>query len=78
MADRVAVVKAVMDNVSLNPAPAPLIPYFPFSLIPALRAPPPAVVHLPTMYYWATLMSYTPLGWGYVEPSARKKYGLPP
>ena len=72
------VVTTILHHLSLNPAPAPMIPYLPFSLIPSLKAPPKAVVHLPAMYYWATLMSWTPLGWGYVEPSARKKYGLPP
>ena len=65
-----------MHNLSLNPAPAPLIPYFPFNLIPALNAPPKAALHIPSMYYWVTLAGWTPLGWGYVEPSARRKYGL--
>ena len=71
------VVSTIIHHLSLNPAPSPLIPYLPFSLVPALRAPPKSVLHLPDMYFWATLMSLTPLGWGYVEPSARRKYGLP-
>jgi hypothetical protein len=72
------VVSTIIHHLSLNPSPSPLIPYLPFSLIPSLRAPPKSVLHLPDMYFWATLMSWTPLGWGYVEPSARRKYGLPP
>jgi hypothetical protein len=33
---------------------------------------------LPFMYKLATLLSLTPLGYLYVEPNARKKYGLRP
>lgn len=71
------VVRAILSNLALPPAPQPLIPYAPFSWIPQLRQPPPSVVHLPFMYAAARWMGMTWLGWGYVEPSARRKYGLP-
>ena len=70
-------VDAIMYNLSLNPAPVPAIPYPPFSWFRQLDSPPPRVVHLPQTYRWATLASWTPLGWWYIEPSARRKYGLP-
>jgi hypothetical protein len=44
--------------------------------VPSLRAPPPSQYYLPFTYKLATLLSYTPLGYVYVEPSARQKYGL--
>jgi hypothetical protein len=65
-----------MDNISLNPAPAPLIPYFPFNLLPFLKLPPKHLVHLPWQYRAAFMLRDTPLGWLYLEPAARKKYGL--
>ncbi|RSH95143.1 hypothetical protein EHS25_000229 [Saitozyma podzolica] len=71
------VVRAILSNLALPPAPQPLIPCAPFSWIPQLRQPPPSVVHLPFMYAAARWMGMTWLGWGYVEPSARRKYGLP-
>lgn len=73
-----AVVNAVITNLALSPAPAPLIPIPPFSWIPGLATPPASTVFLPWLYKAATLLAYTPLGYLYVEPSARKKYGLRP
>lgn len=70
------VVDVIMEHIALNPAPAPLIPYLPFSAISALQVPPKHLVHLPWQYRMAALVRDTPLGWLYVEPAARKKYGI--
>ncbi|KAK8844028.1 hypothetical protein IAR55_006822 [Kwoniella newhampshirensis] len=70
------VTSTILYHLSLSPAPQPLIPYPPFSWIPALAQPPKHLVHLPWMYRFAFMVRDTPLGWGYIEPSARKKYGL--
>ncbi|KAI9636856.1 uncharacterized protein MKK02DRAFT_33954 [Dioszegia hungarica] len=71
------VVDTIFEHLALPPSPYPLIPYPPFSWISALSHPPRAIRFLPFMYRAATWMRDTPLGWAYVEPSARKKYGLP-
>ncbi|WWD21317.1 hypothetical protein CI109_105801 [Kwoniella shandongensis] len=70
------VTSTILHHLSLSPAPQPLIPYPPFSWIPALSQPPKHLVHLPWMYRFAFMVRDTPLGWGYIEPAARKKYGL--
>lgn len=72
-----SVVDTIFEHLALPPSPYPLIPYPPFSWISALSHPPRAIRFLPFMYRAATWMRDTPLGWAYVEPSARKKYGLP-
>ena len=71
------VTDTIMQHLSLSPSPTPLIPYLPFSLLSFLKTPPKSLVYLPWQYRAAHLMSQTPLGWLYVEPSARRKYGLP-
>jgi hypothetical protein len=70
------VVEAVLHHLSLNPGSAPLIPYFPFTLIKALNVPPKPVVHLPWQYRLFAFLGDTPLGWLFVEPGARKKYNI--
>ncbi|KAK4687314.1 hypothetical protein P7C73_g2798, partial [Tremellales sp. Uapishka_1] len=72
------VVKTILHHLSLNPHPQPLIPYPPFSLFRALDQPPKHLVHLPWQYRFAMFVRDTPLGWGYIEPQARRKYGLRP
>lgn len=72
------VVDTILENLALPPGPHPIIPYPPFSWIPALRTPPSSVFYLPFMYKLATLLNLTPLGYLYVEPNARRKYGLRP
>jgi NAD(P)-dependent dehydrogenase (short-subunit alcohol dehydrogenase family) len=72
------VTNAILTNLALPTERSPLIPYPPFSWIPALRTPPKPTFVLPWMYKAATLLSLTPLGYLYVEPSARRKYGLRP
>jgi hypothetical protein len=72
-----SVVDTIFEHLALSPSPYPLIPYPPFSWISALSHPPRAIRFLPFMYRAATWMRDTPLGFAYVEPSARKKYGLP-
>ncbi|RXK37442.1 hypothetical protein M231_05265 [Tremella mesenterica] len=71
------VVKTIFTNLSLNPAPQPLIPYPPFSWFRSLDVPPNSTQYIPSLYTWAKLMTFTPLGYLYVEPRARVKYGLP-
>ncbi|WVQ81303.1 hypothetical protein IAT38_003426 [Cryptococcus sp. DSM 104549] len=70
------VTNTILHHLSLSPAPQPLIPYPPFTFIRALDAPPKHLVHLPFMYRLTMMVRDTPLGWGYVEPAARRKYGL--
>lgn len=45
---------------------------------PWLGTPPSSTHYLPFMYRLASYMNLTPLGWLYVEPNARQKYGLRP
>ncbi|ORX39200.1 hypothetical protein BD324DRAFT_618829 [Kockovaella imperatae] len=72
------VVETILYHLSLNPSPFPLIPIWPLSLVPSLRVPPKPLVFLPWQYRMAfVLMRDTVLGWLYLEPSARRKYGLP-
>jgi hypothetical protein len=70
------VIDVIMSNISVNPDPTPMIPYFPFNLIRGLSIPPPAFVFLPKAYGLAWVLKDTPLGWLFIEPSARAKYGL--
>ena len=70
-------VDTILYHLALPPNPAPLIPYPPFNWFRSLDQPPCATFYLPFMYRAARWMGDTPLGWGYVEPNARKKYGLP-
>jgi NAD(P)-dependent dehydrogenase (short-subunit alcohol dehydrogenase family) len=72
------VVDAILTNLALPPKGYPLIPFPPFSWISGLNLPPKPMFFLPFMYKLATLLSLTPLGYLYVEPNARKKYGLRP
>lgn len=72
------VVNTILTQLALPPANYPLIPYPPFSWISALSQPPKPTFYLPFMYKLATLLSLTPLGYLYIEPNARKKYGLRP
>ncbi|OXG18344.1 hypothetical protein C361_04467 [Cryptococcus neoformans Tu259-1] len=71
-----AVTKTILHHLSLSPKPQPLIPYPPFNFFSALDAPPKHLVHMPLMYRFAMFVRDTPLGWGYIEPAARRKYGL--
>ncbi|OCF32452.1 hypothetical protein I316_05878 [Kwoniella heveanensis BCC8398] len=70
------VCQTILHHLSLFPQPVPLIPYPPFSWIPSLRLPPKHLVHAPWQYRLAMIVRDTPLGWMYIEPGARKKYGL--
>ncbi|WRT69298.1 uncharacterized protein IL334_006282 [Kwoniella shivajii] len=70
------VVEIILHNLSLSPKPQPLIPYPPFSWIKSLNIPPKHLVHAPWQYRLAMMVRDTPLGWGFVEPGARRKYGL--
>ncbi|KAL1407509.1 hypothetical protein Q8F55_006942 [Vanrija albida] len=72
------VVDTILQSLALSPEKAPLIPYPPFSWLTKLRVPPASSVFLPWQYGAATLLEYTPLGYLFVEPNARKKYGLRP
>lgn len=72
------VVDTILEHLAQPPAPSPLIPFPPFSWIPTLRTPPESAFIMPYMYKLATLLNLTPLGYLYVEPNARKKYGLRP
>ncbi|ODN80963.1 hypothetical protein L202_03075 [Cryptococcus amylolentus CBS 6039] len=70
------VTDTILYHLSLSPAPQPLIPYPPFNFFRALDQPPKHLVHLPLTYRFAMFVRDTPLGWGYIEPAARRKYGL--
>ena len=70
------VVETILHHLALAPAHAPLIPYPPFSWFSSLNQPPKATHYLPLLYRIARWAGDTPLGWGYVEPGARRKYGL--
>ncbi|BEI93041.1 uncharacterized protein CcaverHIS019_0506690 [Cutaneotrichosporon cavernicola] len=72
------VVDTIISQLALPTAPYPVIPYPPFSWVSGLRAPPKSQFYLPYTYKLATLLSLTPLGYLYVEPKARQKYGLRP
>ncbi|WVQ92996.1 hypothetical protein IAU59_000059 [Kwoniella sp. CBS 9459] len=70
------VCKTILHHLSLSPKPVPLIPYPPFSWFSKLDLPPKHLVHAPWQYRLAMMVRDTPLGWLYIEPGARKKYGL--
>ncbi|WWC90981.1 uncharacterized protein L201_005920 [Kwoniella dendrophila CBS 6074] len=70
------VIDIILYNLSLSPKPQPLIPYPPFSWIKSMSIPPKHLVHAPWQYRLAMMVRDTPLGWLYVEPGARRKYGL--
>ncbi|WVQ73780.1 hypothetical protein IAR50_003360 [Cryptococcus sp. DSM 104548] len=70
------VTDTILHHLSLSPTPQPLIPYPPFNFFRALDQPPKHLVHLPLTYRFAMFVRDTPLGWGYIEPAARRKYGL--
>ncbi|WWC98206.1 hypothetical protein V866_005097 [Kwoniella sp. B9012] len=70
------VIDIILYNLSLSPKPQPLIPYPPFSWIRSLSVPPKHLVHAPWQYRLAMMVRDTPIGWAYIEPGARRKYGL--
>ncbi|WWC72898.1 uncharacterized protein I206_106862 [Kwoniella pini CBS 10737] len=70
------VVDLILYNLSLSPKPQPLIPYPPFSWIKYFSLPPKHLVHAPWQYRLAMMVRDTPIGWLYIEPGARRKYGL--
>lgn len=70
------VVDTVLTHLALPTGKYPLIPYPPFSWISGLALPPKPTFFLPFIYKAATILQLTPLGYLYVEPNARKKYGL--
>ncbi|WVF65316.1 hypothetical protein IAT40_000042 [Kwoniella sp. CBS 6097] len=70
------VCQTILHHLSLSPEPVPLIPYPPFSWVSRLNVPPKHLVHAPWQYRLAMMVRDTPLGWMYIEPGARKKYGL--
>ncbi|WWC63790.1 uncharacterized protein I303_106395 [Kwoniella dejecticola CBS 10117] len=70
------VVDIILYNLSLSPKPQPLIPYPPFSWMKSLNIPPKHLVHAPWQYRLAMMVRDTPIGWAYIEPGARRKYGL--
>ncbi|WOO78557.1 11-beta-hydroxysteroid dehydrogenase-like 3 [Vanrija pseudolonga] len=72
------VVDTVLQSLALSPEPAPLIPYPPFSWLGKLKVPPASTVFLPWQYGAASILQRTPLGYLFVEPNARKKYGMRP
>lgn len=72
------VVDSIFDNLALSTEKYPVIPYPPFSWTSKLSVPPSSTHFLPWMYKVATLLNLTPMGYLYVEPNARKKYGLRP
>ncbi|WVR08858.1 hypothetical protein IAU60_005917 [Kwoniella sp. DSM 27419] len=70
------VTRTILHHLSLSPKPQPIIPYPPFSWFSSLSVPPKHFVHAPWHYRAAAFVRDTPLGWLYIEPGARKKYGL--
>ncbi|WVO15497.1 hypothetical protein L204_103155 [Cryptococcus depauperatus] len=70
------VTKMILYHLSLSPKPQPLIPFPPFNFFRFLDQPPRHLVQYPWPYRFAMFVRDTPLGWGYIEPAARKKYGL--
>ncbi|GMK55520.1 hypothetical protein CspeluHIS016_0205760 [Cutaneotrichosporon spelunceum] len=72
------VVDTILSQLALPTAPYPVIPYPPFSWVSGLCVPPKSQFYLPFTYKLVTLLNLTPLGYMYVEPRARQKYGLRP
>ncbi|WVW79600.1 hypothetical protein I302_101569 [Kwoniella bestiolae CBS 10118] len=70
------VIDIILYNLSLSPKAQPIIPYPPFLWIKSFSVPPKHLVHAPWQYRLAMMVRDSPIGWAYIEPGARRKYGL--